>query len=117
MLSAEAQDQNDPNYHNSLYYTCKVWGYLKYFHPGISDGSINWDEKLLEILSALKEQTGLQYFNANISKMLDMAGHLEEPVIPPAEIPDSLKFNLNNSWIHDSVFSEENQARLDSVMP
>src|SRR5678815_1470650 len=21
----------------------KVWGFLKYFHPGLGDGSINWD--------------------------------------------------------------------------
>ena len=27
----------------SLYKLCKVWGYAKYRHPSVIDGSLNWD--------------------------------------------------------------------------
>jgi len=32
----------------SLSVLCKVWGLLKYFHPQVKNGSINWDSVLLK---------------------------------------------------------------------
>lgn len=26
--------------------TCKVWGFLKYYHPLVAAGKFNWDEQL-----------------------------------------------------------------------
>ena len=36
-----------------LFYTCKVWGYLKYFHSSLADGKINWDDVLINNLPKL----------------------------------------------------------------
>ncbi|HJY12929.1 MAG TPA: hypothetical protein VJ304_09090, partial [Flavobacterium sp.] len=30
--------------------TCKVWGFLKYYHPKVASGEVNWDQQLLDIL-------------------------------------------------------------------
>ena len=30
--------------------TCKVWGFLKYYHPNVASGELNWDSQLLEKL-------------------------------------------------------------------
>ena len=27
---------------------CKVWGFLKYYHPFVAKGSYNWDNQLIE---------------------------------------------------------------------
>lgn len=34
----------------SLYKLCKVWGYAKYHHPSVIDGSLNWDAELLRVM-------------------------------------------------------------------
>ncbi|HSD08918.1 S41 family peptidase [Flavobacterium sp.] len=34
---------------------CKVWGFLKYYHPNVSKGDYNWDEQLLIILPKVEE--------------------------------------------------------------
>ena len=35
---------------NSLYKLCKVWGYIKYRHPDIVNGKINWDAELFRVM-------------------------------------------------------------------
>jgi len=34
---------------------CKVWGFLKYYHPNVSKGDYNWDEQLLIILPKVEQ--------------------------------------------------------------
>ncbi len=34
---------------------CKVWGFLKYYHPNVSNGNYNWDEQLLIILPKVEQ--------------------------------------------------------------
>ncbi|MFM8744259.1 MAG: hypothetical protein ACKODM_13180, partial [Cytophagales bacterium] len=35
---------------DDLFVLCKVWGFLKYHHPVVAVGSINWDEALFKII-------------------------------------------------------------------
>ena len=48
-----AQD-NDSIYYERLYFTCKFWGHLKYYHTEIAAGNIDWDEVLLDHLDSIK---------------------------------------------------------------
>lgn len=34
----------------SLYKLCKVWGYAKYRHPSVIDGTLNWDAELFRVM-------------------------------------------------------------------
>lgn len=43
----------------SLYKICKVWGYVKYYHPSVIDGTLNWDAELLRVMpKVLEADTG-----------------------------------------------------------
>ena len=35
--------------------TCKVWGFLKYYHPKVAKGDFNWDNQLFEILPKIEK--------------------------------------------------------------
>ena len=35
---------------HNLYVLAKVWGYVKYRHPKITDGTLNWDAELFRIM-------------------------------------------------------------------
>lgn len=43
----------------SLYKLCKVWGFAKYHHPSVVDGTLNWDAELFRVLpELLQAKTG-----------------------------------------------------------
>jgi len=33
-----------------LFILCKIWGFLKYYHPAMANGDVNWDYELLDFL-------------------------------------------------------------------
>lgn len=44
--------------------TCKVWGFLKYYHPNVANGNFNWDEQLFKILPKVAEaKTDTEFSN------------------------------------------------------
>lgn len=34
---------------------CKVWGFLKYYHPNVANGTYNWDDQLLTIIPKVEK--------------------------------------------------------------
>ena len=42
-------EMNKAQQHN-LYVLAKVWGYVKYRHPKITDGTLNWDAELFRVM-------------------------------------------------------------------
>lgn len=55
----------DKNEIKNLSNLCKVWGFLKYYHPNVAKGNFNWDEQLLTILPKIEKATS----NEVISKV------------------------------------------------
>ena len=54
-----SQELNETEKLTSL---CKIWGFLKYYHPNVADGSKNWDEQLFQILPKVEEaQTATEF--------------------------------------------------------
>ena len=52
-LAQEKLTQNE-----KLETLCKVWGFLKYYHPNVAKGTYNWDNQLIEkIKEAEKTET------------------------------------------------------------
>ena len=102
------------------YYSCKVWGYFKYFHSEVAKGpdTVQWDDALLAHLAEITAQgvTTDQYYQSLLA-MLDKAGDMAEPGSDPPEIPEDLKPNLDLSWFDDTFITNnsELQARLLEV--
>jgi carboxyl-terminal processing protease len=46
-VSIKQANAQNPTYEQKLYYTCKIWGFVKYFHSGVSTCQINWDSILV----------------------------------------------------------------------
>ncbi len=92
----------------SLYKLCKVWGYAKYHHPSVIDGTINWDAELFRIMPhVLDAQT-----NESVNQLL--AEWLAQ--FPIKTTSDKLaedwkqiqkdygKQTLDATWIEDTTF-------------
>jgi len=86
---------------------CKVWGFLKYYHPVVATGKFDWDQALVDQIKLLptadtKEQLSSLYINW--IRSLGDVPHCRSCV---NNLPDSLKRNLDLRWMDDKeVFTD-----------
>jgi len=112
---SHAQTVPDDVYYERLYYTGKVWGFVKYFHSEVAKGTINWDTSLFVTIANVQASVTNQDFNDALSGLIDMAGEMALPTTSLPYVHDSLKYNLNLNWQTDEIFSTEVLARLDTI--
>ena len=97
--------------------TCKVWGYLKYYHPKVADGSKNWDEQLFTILPLVENAQTKEEFSLVLENWIDSLGELK--VIAPIAVPKDVEFfdkNFDLSWMDTSkVFSKGLSKKLKFI--
>ncbi len=99
-----------------LYYTCKIWGFLKYYHPMVGKGSYDWDEKLQGVLKNTASIETTDAFSTYFSRWIYYMGQV--PECPNCNQKREYKPFLKNfdlSWIQDPVFSNELKKHLKNV--
>lgn len=106
-LRAEAQSRDQIGRLATL---GKVWGFLKYHHPGAQAGQVDWDSALVASVPRVKNARTRTEYRAVIQSLLDAAG----PVPPctdtadtvsrcQATFPDSERINLDARWLQDTT--------------
>lgn len=78
-------------------------------------GRPHWDDVLLQNLPAVETASSDEDFNSALTTLIEAAGPMANLITVLPTIPDSLKFNLDLSWINDPVFSTDVRALLDTV--
>lgn len=115
LLTIVAQAQN-PGYSQKLYYACKVWGFVKYYHSGVSTCQVNWDSVLVNHLPHIKQAVTTADFNSELDSMLIAAGPMAiAPGILPDTIQPELKRNRNFGWINDPLLNNIIRAKLIQI--
>ena len=103
-------------YQQRLFYTCKVWGFVKYYHSGVSNCQVNWDSVLTATLPVIKNASSGDELNTALASMLAAAGPMQIATSPsPDTLPAELKRNLNFGWINDPVFRADIKTILDTI--
>lgn len=106
----------NPTYQQKLYYSCKVWGVVKYYHSRVSNCEVNWDSVLVSTLPLIKNAVTNNDFNDALVSMLTAAGPMEIATTPsPDTLPPELKRNLNFGWINNPVFRNDVKVILDTI--
>lgn len=97
--------------------TCKVWGFLKYYHPAVASGKTNWDQKLFEVLPNIEKAQTKEEYSAIIEKWIDDLG-----AVPAnkslADDPkrDFFYKNLDLDWTQkDKLFSKSLSKKLKFI--
>jgi carboxyl-terminal processing protease len=91
---------------------CKVWGFIKYHHPNVAGGTINWDSVFIaHIDPVISESNGAQ-LNAELSALIIAAGPINNP--QTAFISgDIFVKNHDLRWLQESsLLNKENRDRL-----
>lgn len=94
-----------------------VWGVLKYYHPEIKKGKIqfeDWDKIFIEKSRNIDESSSLDVFNQQISNLIASAG---DTIYSTEKIDTLLINNEIFSWLsNDSLISEKNKKLLYKII-
>ena len=96
--------------------TCKVWGFLKYYHPKVSNGEFNWDEKLFEILPKIELAKTNEEFSIVLENLITSLGEIKEisPIIVSKDV-EYFDKNFDLSWFNDQLFSKKLTLKLKYI--
>jgi C-terminal processing protease CtpA/Prc len=96
--------------------TCKVWGFLKYYHPKVASGEFNWDKQLLEKLPLIEKAQTKEEFSLILENWIDNLGPIKE-VAPIVESKDVKFFdkNFDLSWFNNKLFSKRLSKKLKFI--
>ncbi|MDR6760875.1 C-terminal processing protease CtpA/Prc [Flavobacterium sp. 2755] len=96
--------------------TCKVWGFLKYYHPKVASGEVNWDNQLLEKLPKIEKAETKEEFSLILENWIDNLGPIKE--IAPIPAPKDVEFfdkNFDLSWFNNKLFSKKLSKKLKFI--
>lgn len=84
---------------NRLYKLGKVWGFVKYHHPEIARGNINWDNELFSFLPKINSVD----FDAELTSWISALGSIEAG---EHDLPDNKDYEHipDYKWIYDTNF-------------
>jgi carboxyl-terminal processing protease len=115
-LAINSAYSQTPTLQQKLYYTCKVWGFVKYYHSEVSTCHVNWDSVLLHVLPLVESAVTSSDFNDAIDTMLVAAGPM---ALSTSYFPDTihteLKRNRDWSWISTPILRTDVQTILDTI--
>lgn len=96
--------------------TCKVWGFLKYYHPKIGSGQVNWDSQLLEKLPLIEKAQTKEEFSLILENWINDLGEVK--MVAPIVIPKEVEFfdkNFDLSWFNNKLFSKKLSKKLKFI--
>jgi C-terminal processing protease CtpA/Prc len=96
---------------------CKVWGFLKYYHPNVAKGTFNWDQQLFQKINELKNINDKNQLNELYSNWIDSLGKVNECKECSKE-ENKVYFlkNFDLNWINNqNIFSENFIQKLKYI--
>ncbi len=96
--------------------TCKIWGFLKYYHPNVADGSKNWDEQLFQILPKVEESQTSEAFSLVIENWIDSLGEVKKLETNKVSKKEYFDKNFDLSWFNKKeLFSKSLSKKLKFI--
>jgi C-terminal processing protease CtpA/Prc len=96
--------------------TCRIWGFLKYYHPKVANGEFNWDQQLIDILPKVEKTQTKEEFSLVLEKWIDNLGPVKE--IAPIVVPKDVEYfdkNFDLSWFNNKLFSKNLSKKLKFI--
>ena len=95
---------------------CKIWGFLKYHHPKVAQGNIDWDKEFLNRVSAVSGLTTKEETNSYYLNWIKSLGEIKMLKNTKDSIPDVFKKNHDLHWINDpAIFNKTLRETLNYI--
>lgn len=85
--------------------TCKVWGFLKYYHPNVASGKFDWDQQLFDVLPKVEKAKTDIAFSKVMENWISSLGKVKayKVEISNNEV-DYFDKNFDLSWTQKNEF-------------
>ena len=93
--------------------TCRVWGLLKYYHPNVTAGKLDWDKVLLDRIDKINDAVTPEQVNTELMQMIRVAGKYKGTV--DKSWNDSLNMNVNLCWLDHSFINDTIKQELRKI--
>lgn len=80
---------------------CKIWGFLKYYHPEVSMGKFDIDSELFTIIPQILNVESKNERNRILEKWVSRFGEVRKWDTPPVLSPEEVKEYPDLEWIND----------------
>jgi carboxyl-terminal processing protease len=100
LVGAAPRAADLPDQATRLAALAKVWGLLKYFHPGIAQGAIDWDAALVDEIPRIELTLAKDDFNEELLRFIRSAG--SPPAVPPNAALNALEADAAFAWLDDA---------------
>lgn len=93
---------------------CKVWGFLKYYHPAVVEGKYNWDAELIKMLPSVLKAESQDKRNKIILEWVISMGQIEQGTLCEFS-PDSVKMYPDLGWINNQTKLGKLSKELENI--
>jgi len=93
--------------------TCRVWGLLKYYHPNVTAGKLDWDKVFLDRSHKINEAQTPEDVNTVLMEMIQTAGSYKGKVDKSWDC--SLNMNVNLCWLENSFINDTIKRELQKI--
>jgi C-terminal processing protease CtpA/Prc len=97
---------------NDLIILCKVWGFLKYYHPSVAKGARNWDNELFRILPKIISCNSVNERNQVLYKWILSLGKIQSGSF---KSNSKVKMKPDLSWLNKNSFSDSLVNKLNEI--
>ncbi len=96
---------------------CRIWGMLKYFHPAVAQGKMNWDEVFISEVDSLAHINDKDALNAHYCRWVSGLGDIKSYLAETTDFDKTCNFNSSLKWIDSgSAFTPQLTALLKDVV-
>jgi C-terminal processing protease CtpA/Prc len=84
---------------------CKIWGFLKYYHPKVAIGKQDWDQQLIALIPKVRQAATKEEVAAIYLQLLEELGQIKPCSKCKNEMsrPEKLTRNFDLSFINDTL--------------
>jgi hypothetical protein len=96
-------DSCDAQTVSKLTQLCKIWGFIKYYHPTVVAGKYNWDYELFKIIPQILNTHSKNLQELIICNWIKTLGEITPTEKPEIINLNTIKIDPDISWIEDSI--------------
>ncbi len=95
---------------------CRIWGFLKYYHPVVARSSNNWDQDFTTLYKATDSINTKEELESHFLQWINSLGDVNAFHAQPADYDTSCNFNTTLSWLADSTLLPELATALNNIV-
>lgn len=85
----------------------KIWGFVKYYHPTIAEGKLNWDNELFRVLPRILEAKNEMDAENKMYAWLETISTGKPNSVAKKPNSNTLKLTANNEWLRDKTLKNK----------